>query len=213
MELLEEVTYPKPLDELLTAAFETYASSQPWVRDFELSPKSVVRDLYERAMTFGEFIALLQARPHGGRRAALPVGRVPGARQTSSVRPGNDDLLDIIEWLGELVRQVDSSLVDEWEELVTPTPARGRAAAIAPPVPRRDHQPAGVPRAGAQRAVPRVQLAALDKFEELGRLEAEAATLSSRRRRRRQRGFTGDSRAELQCARLGGCARIVFRGT
>jgi superfamily II RNA helicase len=53
MELLESVTWPKPLDELLEQTFEVFASSQPWVRDFELSPKSVVRDLYERAMTFG----------------------------------------------------------------------------------------------------------------------------------------------------------------
>ena len=28
-----------------------------------------------------------------------------------------DELDDIIEWLGELVRQTDSSLVDEWEKL------------------------------------------------------------------------------------------------
>src|SRR6185436_2845071 len=60
MELLESVTWPKPLDELLEQAFETFASSQPWVRDFELSPKSVVRDLYERAMTFGEYVAFYQ---------------------------------------------------------------------------------------------------------------------------------------------------------
>ena len=36
MELLEQVTWPKPLEELLEQAFETFASSQPWVRDFEL---------------------------------------------------------------------------------------------------------------------------------------------------------------------------------
>src|SRR6185312_13589098 len=40
MELLEQVTHPKPLEELLDAAFATYRASQPWVGDFELSPKS-----------------------------------------------------------------------------------------------------------------------------------------------------------------------------
>ncbi len=39
MELLDEVTYPKPLAELLAQAFEVFASSQPWIRDFELSPE------------------------------------------------------------------------------------------------------------------------------------------------------------------------------
>ena len=38
MELLEQVTYPKPLGELLDAAYEAYAKEQPWVRDFALSP-------------------------------------------------------------------------------------------------------------------------------------------------------------------------------
>src|SRR5690606_6765136 len=66
MELLEEVTHPRPLAELLEQAFGVFASSQPWVRDFELSPKSVVRDMYERALSFGEFVSLYQlARSEG----------------------------------------------------------------------------------------------------------------------------------------------------
>src|SRR5690606_37293237 len=60
MELLEQITWPRPLAELLAQAFETFAASQPWVRDTEPSPKSVVRDMYERAMTFGEFISAYQ---------------------------------------------------------------------------------------------------------------------------------------------------------
>ncbi len=56
MELLEEVTYPKPLAELLEAAYDIYAEGHPWVADHELRPKSVVRDMYERAMTFVEYV-------------------------------------------------------------------------------------------------------------------------------------------------------------
>ena len=66
MELLEQITYPKPLDELLGAAFETFSAAQPWIRDFELHPKSVVRDMYERAMSFGEYVAFYKiARSEG----------------------------------------------------------------------------------------------------------------------------------------------------
>ncbi|MEO7058105.1 MAG: DUF3516 domain-containing protein, partial [Lapillicoccus sp.] len=57
MEILEDVTWPRPLDELLTALFRTYRQSHPWVDETALSPKSVVRDLYERAMTFGDLVA------------------------------------------------------------------------------------------------------------------------------------------------------------
>ncbi len=31
-----------------------------------------------------------------------------------------EELTDLVEWLGELVRQVDSSLLDEWEQLAAP---------------------------------------------------------------------------------------------
>ena len=57
MELLTEVTHPKPLDELLTAAFAIYRQSHPWLSEDQLSPKSVVRDMWERAMTFTEYVA------------------------------------------------------------------------------------------------------------------------------------------------------------
>src|SRR5690606_20608505 len=57
MELLDEVTHPKPLEELLENAYEMYRRGHPWVADYELSPKSVVRDMYERAMTFTEYIS------------------------------------------------------------------------------------------------------------------------------------------------------------
>ena len=56
MELLEEVTYPKPLADLLEAAYEIYRHGHPWVADHELAPKSVARDMYERAMTFTEYV-------------------------------------------------------------------------------------------------------------------------------------------------------------
>ncbi len=56
MARLDEVTYPKPLADELGAAFAMYAASQPWVADHPLSPKSIVRDLWERAMTFADFV-------------------------------------------------------------------------------------------------------------------------------------------------------------
>src|SRR6201988_3152179 len=57
MDLLEAVTYPRPQADLLEAAYDIYKRGHPWVADHRLAPKSVVRDLYERAMTFAEFIS------------------------------------------------------------------------------------------------------------------------------------------------------------
>ncbi|HPZ33935.1 MAG: DUF3516 domain-containing protein [Microbacteriaceae bacterium] len=135
MELLEEVTHPKPLAELLAQSFEVFASSQPWVRDFELSPKSVVRDMFERALSFGEFVSHYQLARSEGLVLRYLSDAYRAIRQTVPTEAKTEELLDIIEWLGELVRQVDSSLVDEWEELINPLDAPSDAAPVVPPAP------------------------------------------------------------------------------
>lgn len=117
MELLEQITYPKPLEELLSATFETYSAAQPWIRDFELHPKAVVRDMYERAMSFGEYVAYYKIARSEGVVLRYLSDAYRAASQTIPEDLKNEDLRDLIEWLGELVRQVDSSLLDEWEEL------------------------------------------------------------------------------------------------
>ncbi|PZU37794.1 MAG: DUF3516 domain-containing protein [Microbacterium sp.] len=173
MDALEEVTYPKPLAELLAQSFEIFASSQPWVRDFELSPKSVVRDMFERALSFGEFVSLYQL----GRSEGLVLRYLSDAyraiRQTVPAEARTEALRDLIEWLGELVRQVDSSLVDEWEALVNPSLAEP-GAPVVPPAP-----PSVVVNRRAftvlvrNEMFRRVQLAALQKDDELGELDPD----------------------------------------
>src|ERR1700683_1517308 len=56
MELLESVSYPKPLADLLDGAYDIYRQGHPWVVDHQIAPKSVARDMFERAMTFIEYI-------------------------------------------------------------------------------------------------------------------------------------------------------------
>ncbi|MCT9819261.1 DUF3516 domain-containing protein [Microbacterium sp. W1N] len=133
MALLEEVTYPKPLQELLAQAFEVFASSQPWVRDFALSPKAVVRDMYERAMSFGEYVSFYQLARSEGLVLRYLSDAYRAIRQTVPDAATTEELDDIVEWLGELVRQVDSSLVDEWQALIDPQ--GDPDAPVVPPAP------------------------------------------------------------------------------
>ncbi|EOM78231.1 DUF3516 domain-containing protein [Rhodococcus rhodnii] len=120
MELLEEVTWPMPLADLLHPAFETYRGAHPWIADFRLSPKSVVRDMIERAMTFSDLVSRYGlARSEGGVLRYL-ADAYRALRQTVPAEARTEELEDLIEWLGELVRQVDSSLLDEWEQLTDP---------------------------------------------------------------------------------------------
>ncbi|SHH04192.1 DEAD/DEAH box helicase [Streptoalloteichus hindustanus] len=120
MELLESVTHPRPLAELLDAAFETYRRGHPWVADHRLAPKSVVRDMYERAMTFTEFVSFYGLARSEGLVLRYLADAYKALRQTVPDEAKTEGLSDLTEWLGELVRQVDSSLLDEWEALVNP---------------------------------------------------------------------------------------------
>ena len=176
MALLEEITHPKPLEELLNYTFDTYKASQPWIADFELRPKAVVRDMYERAMSFGEFIAFYKLARSEGVVLRYLSDAYRAARQTIPDEAKNEDLLDLIEWLGELVRQVDSSLLDEWEELLHPDLATHEASAQAllPPPPRQLTTNVRAFRILVRNELfRRVQMAALEHYDELGELDRE----------------------------------------
>ncbi|WP_173923417.1 RNA helicase [Agromyces sp. Marseille-P2726] len=173
MEALEEVTWPKPLDELLAQAFETFASTQPWVLDFELSPKSVVRDMFERSMSFGEYVSYYQLARSEGLVLRYLSDAFRAIRQTVPSEAKDEELLDIIEWLGELVRQVDSSLVDEWNELVDPSShlPEDEAAVVPPPPPSVVTNRRAFTVLVRNELFRRVQLAALDHDDELQLLD------------------------------------------
>jgi hypothetical protein len=175
MELLEEVTWPKPLSPLLEAAYEAYAAEQPWVLDFQLSPKSVVRDMYERAMTFGDFVRFYELTRSEGLVLRYLSDAYRTMRQTIAEEQRTQELDDLIEWLGEVVRQTDSSLVDEWEALLNGDVllASEEHEEIAPPQPARL---TGNPRAFRvlvrNALFQRVLLAAADDIDGLGELDA-----------------------------------------
>ena len=120
MELLEEVSWPKPLVELLETTYEMYRKGHPWIGETAVSPKSVVRDMYERAMTFGEYVAFYGLTRSEGLVLRYLTDAYRALRQTVPDSVKTEELTDIIEWLGEVVRQTDSSLLDEWEQLTDP---------------------------------------------------------------------------------------------
>ena len=174
MELLEQIVHPQPLKELLDEAFATYSATQAWIADFELRPKSVVRDMYERAMTFADYTGYYKLARSEGLVLRYLSDAYRAARQTIPDEAKTDDLLDIIEWLGELVRQVDSSLLDEWEALTNPAAIVDGAPVLPPAPPGVTSNPRAFRVLVRNELFRRVQLAALEKFDELGELDAAA---------------------------------------
>ena len=171
MELLEEVSYPRPLADVLEAAYDIYRRGHPWVADYELSPKSVARDLYERAMTFAEFVSFYGLARSEGLVLRYLADAYKALRQTVPEEARTEELADLIEWLGELVRQVDSSLIDEWERLRNPVEEAQHLAADRPPAVTGNKRAFRVLVRNA--LFRRVELAALRRFAELGELDSE----------------------------------------
>ena len=169
MELLDSVTWPKPLEDVLEAGYEIYRRGHPWVGDYEVTPKSVVRDMFERAMTFGEYVQLYGLTRSEGVVLRYLADAYKALRQTVPDQAKTEEVTDLIEWLGELVRQVDSSLVDEWEKLTNPDPES--AVVTAPPktLTRNTRAFRVLVRNALFR---RVTLAALGHYTELGELDA-----------------------------------------
>ncbi|WP_130387377.1 DEAD/DEAH box helicase [Kribbella sp. VKM Ac-2569] len=173
MELLDEISWPKPLEELLEATLEMYRQTHPWVAEAGLSPKSVVRDMFERAMTFGEFIQYYGLARSEGIVLRYLSDAYKALRQTVPPDKVNEDLTDLIEWLGEVVRQTDSSLLDEWEELTNPTDVP--QAEVVPAGPRRITLNTRAFRVLVRNAMfRRVELLALHRWAELGQLDNAA---------------------------------------
>ncbi|MFW6693333.1 DEAD/DEAH box helicase [Streptomyces sp. MAR4 CNX-425] len=175
MERLMDIGYPRPLEELLSHAYGLYRKSHPWVGDHPLSPKSVIRDMYERAMTFGEFVSFYELARTEGIVLRYLASAFKALDHTVPDERKSEDFEDIVAWLGEMVRQVDSSLLDEWEQLANPAEETAEEALEHADQVRPVTTNARAFRVLVRNALfRRVELAALDDADELGALDEES---------------------------------------
>jgi superfamily II RNA helicase len=117
MAALEDVTYPKPLAELIGATFEIYKRTNPWVADHVPSPKSIVRDMAEHGATFTEYVSVYGLQRSEGVLLRYLADAFRALRTTVPQASRDEPFEELLEWLGVVVRGTDSSLLDEWERL------------------------------------------------------------------------------------------------
>lgn len=170
MERLEEVSYPKPLEDLLEAAFETYCKAMPWALDYELAPKSVLRDMVETASDFKTYVQRYSLARCEGILLRYLSDAYHVLDRTVPPDAYDDRLDDIVCWLGWLVKSIDSSLFDEWAGNAE-SEYGDAAAPVAEDEVVADRRAVTLLVRNALFA--RVRLAALDKADELGTLDAD----------------------------------------
>ncbi|MFT3715032.1 MAG: DUF3516 domain-containing protein [Gordonia sp. (in: high G+C Gram-positive bacteria)] len=120
MERLEEISWPQPLAEEIGFAYETYRRGHPWLANTPPSPKSVLRYMLERKLTFAELVSEFGLQRSEGVVLRYLTDCYRALRSGLPMSAVTDEIEDVTDDLGDLIRGVDSSLLDEWEELTAP---------------------------------------------------------------------------------------------
>ena len=120
IEKLETIEHPKPLREFIYDTFNQFAAAHPWVGNENVRPKSIAREMYENYYSFADYIRGYELQRSEGLllRHLSQVWKV--LSQTVPDVFKTEPILEMELYFGELIRAIDSSLVEEWERLRNP---------------------------------------------------------------------------------------------
>src|SRR5436189_1650698 len=134
MEELEKLESPKPNREFVYSTFNAFADKHPWVGQENIRPKSIAREMFESFRSFSDYIRDYELQRAEGvlLRHLNSVFKV--LAQTVPDTAKNDTVRDMELYLGTMIRQIDSSLLEEWEKMRDPTYQPGTASKeVRPP--------------------------------------------------------------------------------
>jgi superfamily II RNA helicase len=133
MEELEKCEYPKPNREFVYSTFNAFAEKHPWVGQENIRPKSIAREMFESFRSFSDYIRDYELQRAEGvlLRYLNRVFKV--LSQTVPDAAKNDVVREMEIYLGAMIRQIDSSLLDEWEKLRDPNYQRTETKEVRPP--------------------------------------------------------------------------------
>jgi superfamily II RNA helicase len=133
MEELEKLEYPKPNREFVYSTFNAFSDKHPWVGQENIRPKSIAREMFESFRSFSDYIRDYELQRaegvllrHLNSVYKVLAQTVPDAAKTDTVR-------EMELYLNTMLRQVDSSLMDEWEKMRDPGYQRAEVKEARPP--------------------------------------------------------------------------------
>ena len=133
MEELEKCEHPKPNREFVYATFNNFAARHPWVGTENIHLKSIVREMFEEFRSFADYIKLYELQRAEGvlLRHLNSVFKVLAQTVPDSVK--NEQVREMELYLSTMIRQVDSSLLDEWEKMRDPNYRPNETKEVRPP--------------------------------------------------------------------------------
>jgi len=133
---LDKLEHPKPLRDFIYSTFNAFAERHPWVGQENIRPKSIAREMYENLRSFEDYVrdynlqrveGLLLRHLNSVHKVLCQT--VPDTAKTPEAR-------EMELYFRLMIRQVDSSLLEEWERMrdprYLPRDARARAQARVP---------------------------------------------------------------------------------
>jgi hypothetical protein len=133
IEELDKLEYPKPDREFIYATFNEFADRHPWVGQDNISPKSIAREMFESYASFSDYIRTYDLHRVEGlllRHLNVVYGVLD---QTVPESAKTDEVREMELYLGTMIRQVDSSILDEWEKMRNPAYRSVESKELRPP--------------------------------------------------------------------------------
>jgi len=133
MEELEKLEHPKPNREFVYSTFNDFAARHPWVGQENIHLKSIAREMFESFRSFSDYIRDYELQRAEGvlLRHLNNVFQTLG--QTVPDAAKNEQVREMELYFGTMIRQVDSSLLDEWEKMRDPNYLRAETEEVRPP--------------------------------------------------------------------------------
>ncbi len=130
---LETLEHPKPNRDFVYSTFNEFAARHPWVGQENIRPKSIVREMFEEFRSFADYIHQYDLHRAEGVLLRHLHSVLKVLSQTVPDTAKNDAVREMELYLGAMIRQVDSSLLDEWEKMRNPDHRPSEAAEVRPP--------------------------------------------------------------------------------
>jgi superfamily II RNA helicase len=134
MEELEKLEYPKPNRDFIYSTFNAFAARHPWVGEENIRPKSIAREMFEEFRSFADYIKIYELQRAEGVLLRYLSNVYKALAQTVPDAAKNDTIREMEIYLATTLRQIDSSLLEEWEKMRDPNyRPRGETAEVRPP--------------------------------------------------------------------------------
>jgi superfamily II RNA helicase len=179
---LEKLEHPKPLRDFVYMTFNAFSDRHPWVGEENIRPKSIAREMFEGFRSFSDYVQEYDLERTEGLllRHLHSVYKVLTQTVPDSVK--TDAILELELYLRDMLRQVDSSLLDEWERMRDPSYQPAGAGGTEDARPTRPEEPPDITRdAKAFSAAIRTRIFAFLRAWSIGDDEAALTLFESAR--------------------------------